>query len=60
MPANEIKPCTRCGSKLRPIQSGDKSINALYCDSCRTLHMLNDIYKSMEATIEHYNDKHAE
>lgn len=59
MPTNELKPCTRCGAKLRTVQSKDGGINALYCDECKTIHMLNDIYKSMEETIEHYNDKHA-
>ena len=60
MTTNEIKPCAKCGGKLRPVQSGDGAINALYCDKCKTIHMLNDKYKSMEATIERYNSEHAE
>lgn len=52
---NEIKPCISCGGNLRPVQSEDKSINVLYCDNCRTLHLFNDEYGSMEATIERYN-----
>jgi uncharacterized protein with PIN domain len=54
------KPCAKCGGKLRPVKSGDGMINALYCDECRTIHMLNDEYKSMEATIEQYNRKYTE
>lgn len=52
---NELKPCTRCGGKLRPVKSADKAINALYCESCRALHLFNDEYGSMEATIDRYN-----
>lgn len=52
---SELKPCTRCGGKLRPVKSKDGSINAIYCDKCRTLHILNYEYGSMEETIEQYN-----
>lgn len=55
MPNNKIKPCARCGGKLRPVQSKDGSINAIYCDECRTLHILNYEYENMEETIEQYN-----
>ena len=55
---DNLKPCTRCGGKLRPVQSKDGSINALYCDDCRTIHMLNDVYVSMDATIDQYNRKY--
>ena len=55
MPTNKLKPCTRCGGKLRHDQSMDGSINAIYCDECRTLHILNYECGSMEDTIEQYN-----
>lgn len=55
METNELKPCARCGGKLRPVQSRDGSINAIYCDECRTLHILNYEYGNMEETIEQYN-----
>lgn len=60
MTAKKPKPCNQCGGKLRPVHNEDKTVNALYCDSCKTLHMLNDEYKSMEATIERYNREFAE
>lgn len=60
MPNSKLKPCARCGGKLRPVQSKDGSINAIYCDECRTLHILNYEYGSMEETIDQYNQLYDE
>ena len=56
MPTNDkLKPSYKCGGKLHPVNSDDAALNALYCNDCRTIHMLNDVYVSMDATIKQYN-----
>lgn len=51
----ELKPCYECGGKLQPVQSSDGVLNALYCDTCRCIHIFNDECGSMDATIDQYN-----